>query len=451
MNPYRNVIVAPVTALVNQTVAIIRLSGPNVFPLVASIIDRPCRIKANQFYYRNIIANEQIVDEVLLLFFIAPVSFTGEDVVEIQCHGNVFIVEKIINLLLRKGARFAKRGEFSERAFWNDKLNFTKAEAINDLIQSNSPAAAQMFVNNMQPQQQKHLAAIQQKLLDLISNIEVNIDYPEYDGVGHLSTETVKKWLQQLAAETQQLLDLSFQASLLAEGVKVVILGAPNVGKSSLLNALVQEEKAIVSHLAGTTRDVVEGTVHLPTVTLKFLDTAGIRTTSNEIEQIGVQKALQLLKQVNFVIVVFDASQNTLSDADRQLLKLVQTKKHLILLNKTDLGTSLINNYEWDQQVVALSLLQDSIQPLINQISQTFAFDEVLNQSEIVFTKQSQQDLLRKIHQQLTNCMQQEESLSLDLMSRELQEVWQWIQQLTGQGIEENILETMFRNYCLGK
>ena len=450
MNQFRNIIVAPVTAMVNQTVGIIRLSGSNVFALVAQIVTKPFIAKGSTFCYRQIMADKTMLDEVLLLFFQAPYSFTGEDVVEIHCHGNIYVVEKIIALLLAKGASLAKKGEFSERAFWNNKLSLIKADAINDLIKSNNPHATQMFVNKMQIPSHNELQAMQTELLDLISNMEVNIDYPEYDGVGHLTNKAVALSLAKLAAQAKTIMANSTKASLIANGIDVMILGAPNVGKSSLLNKLLAEEKAIVSDIAGTTRDIVEGTIRLPHVTLRLLDTAGIRTTTNKIETIGVKKALSLLKKVHFVIVMFDASKEKLTNTDEEILQLARQKQHLIILNKTDLGRDLQKNYHWEQNTIPCSLQTDNITKVTNAISNIFQFTNIINHP-LVFIHEHQKQLLHKIQSQLAYCVVQHSNLSFDLLSRDLQEVWEWLCELTGDHLNETILETMFRNYCLGK
>lgn len=305
---FNKTIASLVTAPITQNIALIRISGPQSYSIITQIFDRPLPKypqKKPQLIFGNIVKKKEVIDQVLLLCFYRPRSFTGEDVIEISCHGNLLIVNQIIQLILEKGAELAQPGEFTKQAFFNHKINLIQAEAINDLIQAPSLVGTKLALHNLSPKTQEkfrnYLETIENELLDIIANIKVNLDYPEYDGAEYLTGKAVLPRLGKLVKKLEVIKREGAKAQIYQTGLKIAIVGKPNVGKSTLLNALLKEEKAIVSPLAGTTRDVVEARYNLNGVPLILLDTAGIRETPDLVEKIGVKKSYQALEQAELI------------------------------------------------------------------------------------------------------------------------------------------------------
>ncbi|MFR5526918.1 MAG: tRNA uridine-5-carboxymethylaminomethyl(34) synthesis GTPase MnmE, partial [[Clostridium] innocuum] len=316
------------TAAVDGAISIIRMSGADALSIADSILNIDVQKKKSHtisYGYVYDQEHDELIDEVLVSVFRAPKTFTCEDIVEINCHGGRFITKKILRLCLAHGARLANPGEFTQRAFLNGRIDLTQAEAVNDMIQADSNENARMAVQGLRGSVRKLLDPLIQDLLDIIANIEVNIDYPEYDDVEQLSSEIIQPKAREWMKRIQQILDRAQSGQLLKEGIKTAIVGKPNVGKSSLLNALLEEEKAIVTDIAGTTRDIVEGHIHLQGLTLNLIDTAGIRDTKDVVEQIGIQRSLQAITEAQLVILVLDSSR-ALDAQDEELLELTKDK-----------------------------------------------------------------------------------------------------------------------------
>lgn len=312
MSPFKKTITSLVTAPIIQNIALIRISGSQTYQIIKQIFDRsiptPPLPKSQLIFGKVINSQKEIIDEVLLLCFYQPHSFTGEDVVEISCHGNLFIVNQILQLILEKGAELAEPGEFTKQAFFNGKLNLIQANAINDLIRAPSLVGAKLALHNLSKESQKELDYIENELLEIIATIKVNIDYPEYDGVEYLTGKRVLTRLNNLGKKLKTIQKTGQKAQVYQEGLKVAIVGKPNVGKSTLLNAILQEEKAIVSPIAGTTRDIVEARYNLNGVPLTLLDTAGIHETQDLVEKIGVARSYQVLEKAEIIFFLVDNS-----------------------------------------------------------------------------------------------------------------------------------------------
>ena len=309
---FQRTITSLVTAPITQNIALIRISGPQTYPIISQIFDRllpEYPQERPQLIFGQIVnSQKEIIDQVLLLCFYKPNSFTGEDVVEISCHGNLFLVNQILQLILENGAELAQEGEFTKQAFFNGKLNLVQAQAINDLIRAPSLPAAKLALHNLSQATQKELEVIENELLEIIANIKVNIDYPEYDGVEYLTGKAALSRLNKLLKKLEIIKKSGQKSRVYQEGLRVAIVGKPNVGKSTLLNALSQEEKAIVSPVAGTTRDIVEARYNLKGIPLILLDTAGIHETTDRVEKIGVVRSFQALEKADIIFFLVDNS-----------------------------------------------------------------------------------------------------------------------------------------------
>lgn len=310
MNLFAKTITSLITAPITQNIALIRISGPTTYRIIAQIFDRSLPLypqsKPQLIFGKIVNSHQQIIDQVLLLCFYKPSSFTGEDVVEISCHGNLLIVNQIIQLILEKGAELAQPGEFTKQAFFNHKLNLVQAEAVNDLIKAPSLSGVQLALHNLDSTTQVELDNLEKELLDIITNLMVNIDYPEYNGAQYLTGQMVLPRLIKLVTKLQLIQQNGQKGQVYQSGLKIALIGKPNVGKSTLLNSLTNEEKAIVSPMAGTTRDIVEARYTLKSIPLVLLDTAGIHATADLVEQIGVKRSYQALEEADLVFFCVD-------------------------------------------------------------------------------------------------------------------------------------------------
>ncbi|RHZ37292.1 tRNA uridine-5-carboxymethylaminomethyl(34) synthesis GTPase MnmE [endosymbiont GvMRE of Glomus versiforme] len=454
-------ITALVTIPITQNVALIRISGPKTYNLISKFFDHSLPKypqKKSQLVFGNIINhNKEIIDQVLLLCFYKPHSFTGEDVIEISCHGNLFIVNQILQLILENGAELAREGEFTKQAFFNGKLNLIQAQAINDLIRAPTLSASKLALHNLSPQTQKKfdklIEKITDKLLKIIATIEVNIDYPEYDGVELLTSKKALNRLQEIKQELGKLLSLSRQVKVYQEGVKVAIVGKPNVGKSTLLNSLLQEEKAIVSPLAGTTRDVVEGKYNLKGIPLILSDTAGIRGAKNIVEKIGVSRSQEVLEKAELIFFLLDNSQ-IWSKEDIKVWKLVKNKKTVIIINKIDLKKKLkLPNEILAKNPISINAKNGEIKDLETRVEQLLVKDLGNIHSPYPFLSQSwQQSKLQELIKQIdeiTQALQQE--IPLDIISGDFQIVFHLLKELSGKEYNGKLLDIIFSEFCLGK
>ena len=321
-NYFKDTIASISTALANGAISIVRLSGDEAINIANSIFKNKdlTKAKSHTITYGYIYDGEERIDEVLVSVFRAPKTFTREDVVEINCHGGIYVTNKILELVLTKGARLAEPGEFTKRAYLNGRIDLTQAESVMDIIEAKTKTSLKMANYGLSGATKKLITNFKEKLLKCILEIEVNIDYPEYEDEIQVTTDVLKPSVDELILDIKKIIDKAEQASIIKNGIKTAIIGKPNVGKSSLLNALLKEDKAIVTDIAGTTRDIVEGNINIGGVLLHLIDTAGIRDASDTVEQIGVKKSKQILSEAELVILVFDYSEK-LSEIDIELLK----------------------------------------------------------------------------------------------------------------------------------
>ena len=396
-----------------------------------------------RIYYGHIYdpSNQEIIDEVLVNTFIAPKSFTGENLVKINCHGGLYVTSKVLTLVLSYGARMALHGEFSKRAFLNGKIDLTQAEAINDLIYADNKDSAKLAVNSLSGSISKMINPLINDLEQCIAHIEVNIDYPEYDDNGIITANEVSLLVEDWKKQCDKIINMAQNSLIIKEGIKTVIVGKPNVGKSSLLNALLQQDKAIVSDVAGTTRDLVEGDIHLDNVTLHLIDTAGIHDTENDIEQIGIKKSRQALSEAQLVIVLIDNSDFDLED--EKLLEETENLNRLVVYNKKDLGITFSG--------INISANNGDIDQLINAINDLFR-DSKLALSQPVLTNERQIALMRQAKEAMESASRAlSNNIPLDLINEDIQHAYRCLKEILGQYTREDLLDGIFSRFCVGK
>lgn len=443
MNMMNDTIAAIATANATGAVSIIRISGEEAILIASELINKDLSKKEGYTITFGTVQEENdVVDEVLVSIFRAPKSYTGEDVVEIGCHGGLFITRKILSLCLGKGARLARRGEFTERAFLNGKMDLSQAEGVNDLINATDEVNAKSAMHSLKGSVSKILKPLEEDLTQIISNIEVNIDYPEYDDVHQLTEDEIlpkaKAWLKDI----QKLIDEAKKAVNIREGIDTVILGRPNVGKSSLLNALLEEDKAIVTDIAGTTRDIVEGTVRLDGITLNLIDTAGIHESNDIVEKIGIDKSLQALEKAELVIVVLDGSE-ALTDEDHKLLEMTKNKNRIVVYNKNDKAIQ--------HDGISISAINGDVEALTNAIKEKYEKELYLASSDTL-NNERQIGLAIQAEQSMKNAIRTlEDGMELDLVTIDLENAWTSLKEITGKVGKEDLLDEIFSRFCLGK
>lgn len=426
------------TALKDGAISIVRLSGEDTFEIIKDISDIK-KIEANKIKYGHIYDEGQMLDEVLISFFVGPKSYTREDMVEINCHGGVYVTRAILNLLLSKGCRLAEPGEFTKRAYLNGRIDLSAAESTNDLINAHNYLQAKSAINGVNGSIDRLLNPLMEEMKNVISSIEVNIDYPEYEDVEIMTNEKVKpsllKWIKQMS----EMVDKASRFRIVKDGIKTVIVGKPNVGKSSLLNALIKKDKAIVTDIAGTTRDLVEGEVVLDHITLNLIDTAGIRDSFDKVEQIGIEKSKEALKEADLVLLVMDG--NNIDDEDEKLLRLTEDKKRVLIYNKKDLVK---------HEGINISCLNNDIRELVDYLNNEYKEDVSLV-NEDVLNNERQISLVR----QALNCLRKMEkdidTVSLDVLMLNLEESFHYLCEIQGKDYREDLIDHMFKNFCLGK
>ena len=441
-----DIIVAIATSRLEAAISIIRLSGKGCIAFVQQFFTGKIMDKASHtITYGFIKDQDEKVDEVLVNIYRGHRTFTGEEMVEINCHGGIFITQKVLNLCLKMGARMAEHGEFSKRAFLNGRIDLSQAEAISDLISAKNDYASQLALRGIQGNISHFIEDLKEDLIQIITQIEVNIDYPEYEDVEELTAESLLPKSIQLQEKMNHIIDSSKNVHLLKDGISTVIIGKPNVGKSSLLNALLDEDKAIVTDIAGTTRDIVEGTIRLDHIVLNMIDTAGIRDTDDVVENIGVHKSKELVHKADLVLLVLDGSQ-PLTQEDYELLELSKDTQRIIVINKKDQGE--IKNIDG----IAISAKNHDIEPLIQKIKAMFELGQITSSQDDILANARQIQLLEKANQSLKNAIQaMQEYVPTDLIVTDLYESWESLKEIIGERAKEDLLDELFKRFCIGK
>lgn len=446
-------IVAIATAPINQAISIIRISGNNTYEFVNKVFNKDILQQKGHTLITGYIIDydNNKIDQVVLACYRGSKSFTGEDTIEINCHGGILITQKILQLLLTTGMRMAQRGEFTRRAYLNNKIDLIAAEAVNDLIMAENNSTLKTAINSLSGKTKILIDELASQLLTLIANINVNIDYPEYDGIEQTTISNVTPLVETFLNKIKVIKKHSEIAKTIKEGINTVIIGKPNVGKSSLLNALLNEDKAIVSNQAGTTRDLVEGKINLGDITLNLIDTAGIHHTINEIEQAGISKSHQALNQADLIILVLDGSK-PISKEDETLLTIIKNKNYLIAINKLDLGLKLKLDVKNKFNVVEISAINNEISNLISAIKNKIMTTEINFNQELLLVNTRQLAYLDEIELNISNALADlKKFIAIDFVIIHLQTAWNKILEMQDKKFRTNLLDEIFKKFCLGK
>ncbi len=442
-------------------IAVIRLSGTKTLSICDKIFYSPSGKKIseqapNTVHFGEIKDENKIIDEVLITIFKAPYSYTGEDVAEISCHGSPFIQQQIVQLLINKGARMATAGEYTMRAFMNGKMDLSQAEAVADLIASSSEAAKNVALQQMRGGFSNEIKQLRKQLLDFISLVELELDFSEED-VEFADRRQLNELMREIEQSVKKLLQSFELGNVIKNGVPVAIAGEPNVGKSTLLNVLLNEEKAIVSEIAGTTRDVIEDIINIGGISFRFIDTAGLRETSDKVETLGIKKTLEKLNQAAIVILMVDAADDKIIHKikdTQQKIKNLDTKKMIVVVNKMDTinNTHHLKAIEKYNTVVYISAKnKKNIQQLTNLLLETVNVSQI-NQQDVIVTNARHLEALQNAHQGIIRALTGlEQQISGDLLAQDIREVLHYLGEITGEISTEDVLGNIFENFCIGK
>ncbi|HIZ53905.1 tRNA uridine-5-carboxymethylaminomethyl(34) synthesis GTPase MnmE [Enterococcus eurekensis] len=443
-------------------ISIVRLSGDDAFQIADRIYRNGSKklqeVASHTINYGHLYdpVNEQLIDEVMVSVMKGPKTFTREDIVEINCHGGIVVVNQILQLLLRQGARLAEPGEFTKRAFLNGRMDLSQAEAVMDLIRAKTDRAMHLALNQLDGNLSTLIRELRQEILATLAQVEVNIDYPEYDDVEELTTQLLLEKAHDVKAQIKALLQTAQQGKILREGLSTAIIGRPNVGKSSLLNHLLQEEKAIVTNIAGTTRDVIEEYVNLRGVPLKLIDTAGIRETEDVVERIGVERSRKALTEADLVLLVLNQSE-ALTLEDQQLIEATQDSKRIILLNKTDLTPQLdqekLHQLVGETPIYAISVLENEGFDSLETAIATLFFGGKTGEKDASYLSNTRHiGLLEQAVQALDEVLHGIEiGMPVDLVQMDMTRCWDYLGEVVGDSVQDELITQLFSQFCLGK
>ena len=443
-------------------IGIVRMSGEKCFDILEKIFvqKNPQKIENIKGYtikYGKIIdtSNNKVIDEVLVSYFKCPKSYTAENMCEINSHGGIIVLRKILEMCLINGAKLAEPGEFTKRAFLNGRIDLTQAEAIIDIINAKSSREAQESANQIEGFLSKKIHEIRKKIIDLMVDIEANIDYPEYD-IEEVSNNSAREKLEEVENELVKLSKSFESGKILKEGIKIAIIGSPNAGKSSLLNAILKEERAIVTDIAGTTRDIIEEQVIIGGIPFKIIDTAGIRNAENKIEQIGIEKSKKVAKNSDVIIAVFDNSKE-LNSEDKEILELLKEKKSVIVLNKMDLISCDLKNKkeikETNRPIVEMAVKEEKgLDNLYKELIDMFNLNQINLDNELIITNIRHQNLINKAIESTRMALNDlKMSMPIDIISINIKQILEHLGEITGDNVSEDIIKNIFSKFCLGK
>ncbi|MDB8790801.1 tRNA uridine-5-carboxymethylaminomethyl(34) synthesis GTPase MnmE [Romboutsia sp. 1001216sp1] len=453
-------IAAIATAPGEGGIGIVRISGQKALKVADEIFRSMSgktisEYKTRTLIYGNIVDGEDVIDEVLLAYMKGPNSYTAEDVIEINCHGGFISVKKILELILSKDVRIAEPGEFTKRAFLNGRIDLSQAEAIIDVIKAKTDMAHQVAQNQLEGSLSSKIKELRGKVTEVLAHLEVAIDFSEED-IEEITYQTLKEKAEEIRIEIKKLYDTAESGKILRDGLKTVIVGKPNVGKSSLLNSILGENRAIVTDIPGTTRDVIEEFVNIKGIPLKIVDTAGIRETEDVVEKIGVEKSRESFNSADLVIMVLDSSRN-LSDEDIEILENLENKKTIVILNKTDLEPKIeedvLAKYVKEENIIRTSALKhEGIEELYDKIESMVYKGSVKNSSSLVITNSRHKDALLKSYESINDAINAIDTfLPYDFIEVDFKNIWDYLGYINGDTVKEDLLDTIFSNFCIGK
>lgn len=446
-------IVAISTALGVGAISIVRLSGNDAINIVNKCFEGKdlTKVDSHTIHYGFIKNETERIDEVLVSVMRAPKTYTTEDIVEINCHGGIITTKQVLETMLNSGARLAEPGEFTKRAFLNGRIDLVESEAIMDLIESKSSEAKKMALSQLYGDLSKLITSFRDRLKNLLSSIEVNIDYPEYYDIEIVTEEKIAKEIKSMKEELKNLIERSKSSSIIKNGIQTVILGRPNVGKSSILNKLLDEEKAIVTNVAGTTRDIVEGQTFIDGILIKFIDTAGIRKTDDIVEKIGVEKSLKAVEDADLIILVLNNNEE-LTAEDLEILEKTKDKQRIIVINKKDLERNIKLPENLENVVETDTNSIEGIDSLKSKIKEMFNLEKITTKDYTYLSNSRQISLIIKAYQSILSAEKSlNESLPIDLIAIDLKECFDLLGQVIGISYTDEIIDNLFENFCVGK
>ncbi|MCY7779056.1 tRNA uridine-5-carboxymethylaminomethyl(34) synthesis GTPase MnmE [Bacillus haynesii] len=451
------------TPMGEGAIAIVRMSGPEALAIADKVYKGPrgkrlSSVDSHTINYGHIVdpETEKVVEEVMVSVLKAPKTFTREDIVEINCHGGLVTVNQVLQLVLREGARLAEPGEFTKRAFLNGRIDLSQAEAVMDLIRAKTDRAMNVAMNQMEGRLSSLIKRLRAEILETLAHVEVNIDYPEYDDVEEMTHKMLIEKATKVKKEIEALLTTSEQGKILREGISTVIIGRPNVGKSSLLNSLVHETKAIVTDIPGTTRDVIEEYVNVRGVPLRLVDTAGIRETEDIVERIGVERSRQVLKEADLILLVLNYSE-PLSEEDIKLFEATKGMDIIVIVNKTDLEQKLdldrVRELAGNQPVVTTSLLKEEGIDELEEAIQSLFFTGAIESGDLTYVSNTRHiSLLHEAKRAITDALEGiENDVPIDMVQIDLTRCWEVLGEIIGDAVHESLIDQLFSQFCLGK
>ena len=444
-------IVAISTSVGEGAISIIRLSGHDALNIASKVFTKDLtKVDSHTIHYGFITSNNEKIDEVLVSVMKAPKTFTREDIVEINCHGGIATTNKVLEVLLENGARLAEPGEFTKRAFLNGRIDLLEAEATMDLISSKAESARKISINTLTGETSNLIKNLRSELVKIISNIEVNIDYPEYEDIEVLTNESILPDIKKFKEELEEIIKKSEDSKVIKEGIRVGIIGRPNVGKSSLLNSLLEEEKAIVTDVPGTTRDIVEGSLIVSGIPLNIIDTAGIRKTEDTVEKIGVEKSLKIIDTSDLLIYILNNNEE-ITEEEKEILEKTKNKKRIIVVNKIDLKTKL--NKKLLDSYIEISVKENiGIDKIKDEIKRLFNIGEISTNDMTYLSNARSIALLKKSLNNINDAINEiNNNNPIDIVELSLKESWNNLGEVIGETYTDELLDELFSRFCLGK